>query len=84
MRLKEKIILNLATKYARRSKASFRISYSQCGEDLIIQCVMGLLGIRKPSYVHVGAYDLITLSNSYIFLPDRFTRYMCRTKRRFV
>ncbi|MDB5014019.1 MAG: Methyltransferase, FkbM family, partial [Daejeonella sp.] len=30
-------------------------SYSQCGEDLIIQYIFNLRGISQPSYVDIGA-----------------------------
>lgn len=42
-------------------------SYSQCGEDLIIQYIFNLRGIRKPSYIDIGANDPYFLSNTAIF-----------------
>lgn len=43
------------------------ISYSQCGEDLIVQYVFRLRGIEYPSYIDIGASDPFKLSNTAIF-----------------
>lgn len=48
--------------FGRHSK----ISYSQCGEDLIICPIFDALGIEKPSYVDIGAHDPVYLSNTYL------------------
>lgn len=42
-------------------------SYSQCGEDLIVQYVFILKGIRHPSYLDIGANDPFFLNNTTIF-----------------
>lgn len=44
-----------------------RISYSQTGEDLIVESVFTALGIPRPSYLDIGAHDPVYLSNTYIF-----------------
>ena len=44
-----------------------RRSFSQCGEDLIIDYVFDLRGIRQPSYIDVGAHDPMFLNNTAIF-----------------
>ena len=44
-----------------------RHSYSQCGEDLIVDFVLKDLGITAPTYLDVGAYGPRSLSNSYLF-----------------
>src|SRR5215211_2513715 len=44
-----------------------KISYSQCGEDLLIQYLFNLRGIPKPSYIDIGANDPFFLSNTAIF-----------------
>jgi hypothetical protein len=41
-----------------------RTSYSQCGEDLIVKHVLGVLGISKVSYLDIGAHHPQYLSNS--------------------
>lgn len=44
-----------------------KISYSQCGEDLIMLGIFGALKINKPSYIDIGAHDASYLSNTYLF-----------------
>lgn len=43
-----------------------KISYSQCGEDLIIVPIFDALGIQRPSYIDIGAHDPVYLSNTYL------------------
>ncbi len=43
------------------------VSYSQCGEDLLVSRAFRSLGIPKPTYLDVGAYHPILLSNTYLF-----------------
>lgn len=65
-------------------------SYSQCGEDIIIQYIFNLRGISFPSYIDIGANDPYFISNTAIFykkgckginieanpmLIDKFNRY---------
>ncbi|MFM7886227.1 MAG: glycosyltransferase family 2 protein, partial [Pseudanabaena sp.] len=52
---------------AINSKKTTKMSYSQCGEDLIIQFIFSSLGISKPSYIDIGAYDAHKLSNTAVF-----------------
>lgn len=42
-------------------------SYSQCGEDLIINHIFSLRGIVKPTYIDIGANHPYYLSNSASF-----------------
>lgn len=44
-----------------------KISYSQCGEDLIIKFIFDSMGIKHPSYIDIGAHDPEYLSNTAIF-----------------
>lgn len=44
-----------------------RNSYSQCGEDLIVQYVFDLRGIENPTYIDIGANDPFFLSNTALF-----------------
>lgn len=41
-------------------------SYAQQGEDLIVQNLLDVIGIEKPTYLDVGAYDPILHSNTYL------------------
>jgi len=42
-------------------------SYSQCGEDLIVQYIFQLRGITKPSYLDIGANHPFFISNTAMF-----------------
>ena len=42
-------------------------SYSQCGEDLIINFIFDALKIPFPTFLDLGAYHPIFLSNTYLF-----------------
>ncbi|WKZ32537.1 MAG: FkbM family methyltransferase [Thermodesulfobacteriota bacterium] len=44
-----------------------KISYSQCGEDIIIAGVLAALGIKRPTYIDIGAFNPVYLSNTYFF-----------------
>jgi FkbM family methyltransferase len=45
----------------------YRKSYSQCGEDLLIQYIFILRGIKNPTYIDIGANDPYYLSNTALF-----------------
>ena len=49
------------------SKPWSNLSHSQQGEDLIVESILGYLGITKPSYLDVGAADPIRINNTYLF-----------------
>jgi FkbM family methyltransferase len=62
----------IVNKVARKLKklAGFppgRVSYSQCGEDLIVNYIFGLRGINFPTYLDIGANDPYFLSNTAFF-----------------
>jgi FkbM family methyltransferase len=42
-------------------------SYSQCGEDLIINFIFQILQIARPSFLDLGAHHPTYLSNTYFF-----------------
>lgn len=42
-------------------------SYSQCGEDLIVDYVFQLRGVARPSYLDIGAHHPYWLSNTALF-----------------
>ena len=44
-----------------------KISYSQSGEDLIIDFIMSSIGIDNPSYIDIGAHHPYYLSNTALF-----------------
>lgn len=45
----------------------YRKSYSQSGEDLIIDYLFGWMRIEKPTYLDIGAHHPKWLSNTYFF-----------------
>ncbi|MGA1868155.1 MAG: FkbM family methyltransferase [bacterium] len=44
-----------------------KISYSQCGEDLIVDFICNILKINKPYYLDIGTYHPININNTYLF-----------------
>lgn len=49
------------------SAKSGQMSYSQCGEDMIIDFLFAWLGVEKIAYLDVGAHHPTWLSNTYYF-----------------
>ena len=47
-----------------------KISFSQCGEDLIVQYIFRLRNIEKPSYLDIGANHPFFLSNTALFYKN--------------
>lgn len=56
----EKIIYRFIMNYGK-------ISYSQCGEDIIIEGIFKQLGIKNPKYIDIGAHHPTLFSNTYTF-----------------
>lgn len=50
-----------------------KTSYAQSGEDLIARFILDVLMIPRPSYLDLGAYDAIQLSNTYHFYEQGST-----------
>lgn len=51
----------------RRLFPNAKLSYAQCGEDMLARMALSALGIRRPVYVDVGANHPTKLSNTYYF-----------------
>ncbi len=49
------------------NKGYAKISYSQNGEDLIIDFIFHIRGITRPTYIDIGAYQPYKFSNTAIF-----------------
>ena len=47
-----------------------KISFSQCGEDLIVQYIFCLRNVLKPSYLDIGANHPYFLSNTALFYKN--------------
>jgi len=45
----------------------FNVSYSQCGEDLIVNFAFRELGLGKITYLDIGAHDALYLNNTAFF-----------------
>src|SRR5579871_5884717 len=43
------------------------LTYSQHGEDMIFANIFHIIGIEKPSYMDIGAYHPINISNTAYF-----------------
>lgn len=65
--LLQKIIRRLSRLLAVEADKYVRISYSQGGEDLIINTIFTLRGIQRPSYLDIGANHPYKLNNTAIF-----------------
>ena len=58
----------LGIKIFKKEKQNFiHLSYSQCGEDLIVRFIFTQLQIRNPSYIDIGAHHPHYLSNTALF-----------------
>lgn len=44
-----------------------KLSYSQCGEDLIVQYIFNLRKVLKPTYLDIGANHPYSISNTALF-----------------
>lgn len=61
-------------KFFDKSYASKKVSYSQCGEDLIVDFLLTwVLGIKEPSYLDIGAHHPFKLNNTYLFYQKGLT-----------
>lgn len=67
---KLKIILTKILKRIAQNKKRAKESYSQCGEDLIVNFIFSVLGIKKVSYMDIGTYDPYNMNNTYIFYKN--------------
>jgi FkbM family methyltransferase len=51
-------------------------SYSQCGEDIIVDFLFEGLGIKKPTYADIGTHHPSFINNTYLFYK-RGSRGLC-------
>src|SRR5690349_1011948 len=49
----------------RIRRRDWRATWSQCGEDVIVDFVLQIFGVQKPRYLDIGAYHPTKLSNTY-------------------
>lgn len=62
-----KRLLNISTTPPNSSSQHEKISYSQSGEDIIIEYLFRLRKIDKPAYLDIGAYHPVAANNTYKF-----------------
>ena len=60
-------------KFVTRSREGEKKSFSQSGEDLIMQFIFMWLRIDTPSYIDIGAHHPTYLSNTYLFYENGST-----------
>lgn len=63
-------MLNLLCNFFKKIKPQnqkLKTSYSQSGEDLIIDFVIQAMRLKSPSYLDIGAHSPVYLSNTYFF-----------------
>ena len=63
----KKNIFLIFRKEAQTDKQKYKKSYSQCGEDIIVDYIFNLRGITYPTYIDIGANDPYYLSNTALF-----------------
>jgi hypothetical protein len=70
------IMKHLVTKVVRKASHLLRgdksadftkVSFSQIGEDLIVDFIFQVRGIQKPTYIDIGAFHPEFLSNTAFF-----------------
>lgn len=63
-------LFNMITIFKNKYK---HVSYSQCGEDLIVKYIFDQLRISKPTYLDLGAHHPKYISNTYLFYENGST-----------
>lgn len=53
--------------FLKKKEQKYKKSYSQVGEDMIIDFLFEIHGISKPSYIDIGAHDPYYYSNTAYF-----------------
>lgn len=54
-------------KLKKKNNIDYKKSYAQCGEDILIEYIFMLRGIKNPSYIDIGAHHPFYLSNTALF-----------------
>jgi FkbM family methyltransferase len=68
-RLKSRVARRLRG-WQRHLSDNRKISYSQCGEDLILRHLLRVLDVDKVVYLDLGAHHPTYLSNTYLFYQE--------------
>lgn len=68
--LKARLKATLLSLASRKLPYSPRISYSQFGEDIALHTLLRYYGIHRGSYLDVGAFHPVHLSNTYLLYQN--------------
>jgi len=60
-----------------------KISYSQSGEDIIVDFIMKAVNVKNISYLDIGTYDPIFINNTYLFYKRGFRGVCIEPNRKF-
>jgi len=60
-------LFNLKNELKYPDSSKYKKSFSQCGEDLIVQFLFDRLKIYNPTYMDIGAYHPFLISNTALF-----------------
>ena len=44
-----------------------KFSFAQFGEDLVVNGLLGMIGVKNPTYLDIGAWEPIESNNTYLF-----------------
>ncbi len=55
---------------SRKKNSSYKKSYSQCGEDIIVNYIFSVLKIKNINYIDIGANDPYKLNNTALFYEN--------------
>ena len=67
-KISKSLLRKLGFALVKANESKYRkVSFSQCGEDLIVRSIFTQLGIGSPSYIDIGAHHPYYLSNTALF-----------------
>lgn len=69
-KIKNKLITRVLNSVEDKYK---KMSFSQCGEDLIVKFIFDCIGIYKPTYIDIGAHHPYYISNTALFYKNGCT-----------
>lgn len=58
---------NALSQLKRKVTGDYKLSFAQCGEDILVEHVFMVLGIKKIHYLDIGAHHPSFLSNTHLF-----------------
>lgn len=64
------MLKNLIKKFFKKNKDQPKISYSQSGEDIILQHIFRIKKIEKPTYIDIGAHHPYFLNNTALMYKN--------------